>query len=92
MAKFTSYASDKFWKHYDELPAHVQKLADKAFELFKENPNYASMYFKRVGKTQAVYSARITEFYRALRYLGGDKVYWFWIGDHKSYERMIRHV
>ena len=37
MPKFKSFANDKFWKSYNDLPTHMQELADKAFELFKNN-------------------------------------------------------
>jgi len=34
----TSHALKSFWRCYDKLPAHIQKLADKQFALFKANP------------------------------------------------------
>jgi Txe/YoeB family toxin of Txe-Axe toxin-antitoxin module len=39
-----------------------------------------------VGK---VWSARIDENFRVLAKVDGDKVYWFWIGPHVEYERLI---
>ena len=92
MPAFQSHASDSFWTCYKNLPTEIQKLADKAYELFKENPAHPSLQFKKVGKKQPVYSARITDFYRALCVLSGDNAYWFWIGDHDSYQKMINRV
>ncbi len=38
---------------------------------------------------QCVWSIRIGEGYRALALLQGDVFYWFWIGTHDTYERLI---
>ncbi len=46
----TSRALKSFWKCYDELPAHVQKLADKNFALFKANPWHPSLGFSKKGE------------------------------------------
>jgi hypothetical protein len=32
---FQSFASDRFWQLYRELPEEVQRLADKQYELFR---------------------------------------------------------
>ncbi len=92
MPAYQSYASDSFWKCYKELPKEIQQLADKAYDLFKENSTHPSLQFKKVGKKQPVYSARVTDFYRALGILKGKKVYWFWMGNHDAYQRMIKNV
>jgi mRNA-degrading endonuclease RelE of RelBE toxin-antitoxin system len=92
MPKFKSFANEKFWKNYADLPKEIQHLADKAFELFKTNPQHISLHFKKVGKKQPIYSVRITDHYRSLGYLENDSVYWFWIGDHTSYEKLIKSI
>lgn len=89
---FTSYADAGFWEYYHALPKDVQKAADKAFALFDTDPKHPSLHFKKVGKRQPVYSARVTQNYRALCYMIEDQVYWFWIGDHKAYDKLIRSV
>jgi len=40
----------RFWEHYRQLPAPVQELADKNYELLKVDSYHASLHFKRVGK------------------------------------------
>jgi hypothetical protein len=87
-----SFASESFWKLYKNLPKEVQVLADKAYILFQQNPSHPGLQFKKVGKKQQVYSARVTDYYRALCYLEGKNVYWFWIGNHTSYEKLIKSV
>ena len=92
MPKFKSCANNKFWENYNDLPDNIRLLADKAYELFKTNPQHAGLNIKKVGKKQPVYSVRITDYYRSLGYLEGDTVYWFWIGDHSSEEKMIKSI
>ncbi|MCG3167790.1 MAG: hypothetical protein POELPBGB_03585 [Bacteroidia bacterium] len=92
MAEIKSFANKKFWDSYAELPKEIQKLADKAYELFKNNPQHPSLHFKKIGKKQPVYSARITENFRTLGYLIDGNIYWFWIGDHNSYDKLIKSI
>jgi hypothetical protein len=92
MGSFVSFASESFWNHYHKLPKDVQLLTDKAYLLFNQNPGHPGLQFKKVGKKQPVYSARITDFYRALCYLDGKRVYWFWVGNHNSYEKLIAGI
>lgn len=89
---FNSYADDRFWACYHDLPKDIQKLADKSFDLFDKNPQHPSLHFKKVGRKHPIYSARVTRNYRALGYLVDENVYWFWIGDHKAYDKLIGSV
>ena len=53
---FQSFASERFWQLYGELPVEVQRLADKQYELFRQDPSHPSLHFKQVG--EGVYGAR----------------------------------
>ena len=79
----------RFWRHYDALPGEVQKLADQQFERLKTNPRYPSLHFKRVGKREGLWSARVGIGYRALARERADGVVWFWIGTHAEYDRLL---
>lgn len=46
---FQSFASERFWQLYSQLPADVQRLADKQYELFREDPFHPSLQLKLVG-------------------------------------------
>jgi hypothetical protein len=82
-----SSTSRRFWEAYRSLPAPVRREARKTYRLWFLNPRLPSLHFKKVGK---VWSIRIgTTGYRALGDLRGDTVYWFWIGPHDDYERVI---
>jgi len=57
------FATPRFWKAYDGLPAEIQKLADKNFELLKGDPDHPSLHLKKVGR---FWSVRVGRNYRAL--------------------------
>lgn len=82
-------ASRKFWKHYYDLPEEIQKIADKSYELLKENPQHPSLFFKKLGGTE-YWSARVNENYRALGVKQDNDFAWFWIGTHDDYLFKIR--
>jgi hypothetical protein len=60
-----------------------------AFRLWRGNPRHPSLRFKKVG---AAWSVRIGAGYRALATLEGDVAYWFWIGTHDEYERLLKDL
>lgn len=78
-----------FWRHFDDLPADVKDLAEKAYRQFRSDPNHPSLQFKRVSRSEPVYAARIGIRYRALGLLEDDTITWFWIGSHDEYERLL---
>ena len=53
-----------FWRHYQQLPEDVQKLADKSFKLLKAAPEHPSLCFKKVGGRKHLWSARVGMHYR----------------------------
>lgn len=74
---------------YDSLPEKVQEQARKQYELFNQNPYHPSLRLKPVGPFWAV---RISRSYRALAARHGDQFFWFWIGAHSDYERLIATI
>jgi hypothetical protein len=68
------------------LPADIQRRADKQFDLFARNPKYPSVQLKPVGQ---FWSARVTDAYRALAIREENVLYWFWIGSHDEYTRLL---
>lgn len=62
-------------------------VADKTFQLLKENPRHPSLQFKKVG---GFWSARVGLAYRALAVEDDAGFIWVWIGSHADYERMTR--
>jgi hypothetical protein len=76
----------EFWEAYQQLPVEVQKLADQAFELLRENARHPSLQFKKV---RSYYSARVGLHYRALAIEQDGAYYWFWIGHHGEYDKLL---
>lgn len=83
---FHSRASEEFWDLYKRIPRNAQRAADKQFELFRKDPTHPSLHLKPVG---GLWSARINDAYRALAVREDDVFYWFWVGPHDQYERLI---
>ncbi len=80
------FASPDFWFHYRQLPPEIRDLADKNFELLKENLRHPSLRLKKVG---IFYSARVGLHYRALAKERREGLVWFWIGHHSEYDRLL---
>jgi hypothetical protein len=81
-----SFALASFWRCYRALPEHIQKLADKQFRLFRENPSHPSLGFAPKGE---VWTVEIGRGYRAIARQRGDDYYWFWIGTHEAYNKLL---
>ena len=42
-------ATPDFWYRYRQLPPEIQELADRCYELLKQDSRYPSLHFKKVG-------------------------------------------
>ncbi|MBN2282152.1 MAG: hypothetical protein JXQ65_16340 [Candidatus Marinimicrobia bacterium] len=85
-----SKTTNKFWKCYKPLLKAIKKYAKESFTLFKKDPNYPGLNFKKVHKKLPVFSVRITSDYRALGIVKENEILWFWIGTHNDYENIIK--
>jgi hypothetical protein len=85
-------ANADFWGDYHALPGDIRDRADKQFALLKNNPQHPSLRFKKLGERhgQEIWSARVTEKYRALALRLPGEYVWFWIGQHAVYDALIR--
>lgn len=72
-----------YWKEFEKLPKHIQKLANANFALLKIHPAHPSLHFKKVGN---YWSVRVGISYRALAIKKHDFYVWFWIGSHAKYD------
>ena len=79
--------TDQFWQRYQDLPKDVRALADKSFQLLKDNSRHPSLQLKKVGN---YWSARVGLAHRALAVEDGNDRIWVWIGSHDEYEKMIK--
>lgn len=84
-----SFATPRFWKAFENLPSEEKRRAIKQYRVWLENPSHPSLYFKKVKSK--VWSARISQAYRALALEKEGDYYWFWIGSHREYETILRN-
>ena len=80
------FATPDFWFHYRQLPDEVRDLADKCFELMRQDSYHPSIRLRRVG---ALWSARVGLHYRALAWERSEGLVWFWIGPHAQYDQLL---
>jgi hypothetical protein len=83
----SSHPLAEFWDYYDALPEAIQEQADKQYALFEANPHHPSLHLKEVG---SYWSVRVSRGYRALARRRGNDLFWFWIGPHDEYERILK--
>ena len=81
-----SSTTPDFWGTYRALPPEIKARAKVAYRLWQQNARHPSLQFKKTGN---VWSVRIGRGHRALALLEDDVFYWFWIGTHDEYERLI---
>jgi hypothetical protein len=85
--RFRSHALAESWEHFQALPADIQVQANKQYSLFEANPNHPSLRLKEIGP---YWSVRVSRGYRALARRRGNDYFWFWIGPHDEYERILK--
>jgi hypothetical protein len=79
-------ATSRFWALYAALPEDVRALADKNYELLKNDPWHPSLHFKKVGK---LWSVRVGIHHRAIATEIDGEMLWVWIGSHAEYDKLI---
>jgi hypothetical protein len=87
-----SRATPRFWAAYRELPPEIQRLARKAYRLFRDDPTHPGLQFKKIHDHDPIYSVRVTLGYRAVGLLEDDEITWFWIGSHAEYDRLLSRL
>ncbi len=69
---------------FRKLSPEVRARTKRAYKEWRANPR--ARHFKRVGEDVSV---RIDRNYRALGFIEGDVVYWYWIGKHDEYDQIL---
>jgi hypothetical protein len=81
-----SSTTPDFWQLYSRLSPEIRQRAKKAYQVWKRNPRHPSLCLKKVGQ---MWSIRIGAGYRAVALLEGETFFWFWIGSHDEYEKLL---
>jgi len=71
---------------FAQLPAEIQALARKNFALWQRDPHHPSLQFKKI---KGRWSVRVGRDYRAVGLMRQGRLYWYWVGPHDEYERLI---
>lgn len=87
-----SVVTTEFRRNFSKLPGHLQNAARKAYQLWKHDPSYPSLKFKKIHETKPIYSARITGSYRAVCIKEEDVFIWFWVGTHSEYDVLLKNL
>jgi plasmid maintenance system killer protein len=82
-----SFRTHSFKALFHDVPKNVQNLAIKAYKLWKNDPRHPSLHFKPIN--HKIWSIRINKNYRALGIKKTNGLYWFWIGTHDEYDKLI---
>ena len=84
-----SHATRQYQVLYEKLPADIQRQARQSYKLFRNNPHHPSLQFKRIHRLPGVWSVRVNDHYRALGRERNGELYWFWIGTHNEYDKLV---
>lgn len=87
-----SKLTKEFRARLEQLPSDVREQAAQAYEIWRNNPYHNSLQFKRVSRRTPIYSVRIGIGYRAVGLKEDDVIYWFWIGSHAEYDKLLRQI
>ena len=84
-----SKATARFWTLYSQLPPRTQRLADKAYRLWRCDHSHPSLHFKKLQGAHDLFSVRLGDHHRAVGLLRNDLVIWVWIGTHQEFDSML---
>ena len=87
-----SVATKRFWDCFEALPNHVQRQAETAYRLWRDDPFHRSLKFKQVHPRRPVVAVRIGLRWRAVGLRAGDTVTWVWIGSHADYDTLLTYL
>lgn len=90
--KYNHRKTSQFKKLYDNLPAVVQKCAKDKFELLKDNPNHASLRFKKLKGYDDYWSVRVNNAYRAIAYKDEIGFVWDIIAKRDEVYKLLQHI
>lgn len=84
-----SSVTKSFRAEYARLPRAVRAVARKNYRLWMRDPHHPSLHFKPIGEYRSV---RVGLSYRALGREQDGCLYWFWIGHHSDYDRLVSRM
>jgi hypothetical protein len=85
----------EFREQFGRLPDVIQRLADRAFATFVQDPSHSALRHhsldenKRGQHRPGSFSVSISMQYRAIYTIDGDTNVWYWIGTHSEYNTFV---
>lgn len=87
-----SFLLPEFLVLYRALPEAVRQQARQAYAFFQQDPHHPSLRFRQVHPVRPIFSARVGLHYRAVGVREGNDIFWFWIGSHAEYDRLLNQL
>ncbi len=87
-----SRTNRQFRELFSSLPAHIQRQAREAYQLFLQNPFHPGLHFKQIHPEPPIYSARVGISYRAVGVRDGNTMVRYWIGSHADYDNLLAQL
>lgn len=84
-----SFLLPEFLTLHRALPEQVRQQARQAYALFRQDPHHPSLRFRQVHPSRPIFSARVGLHYRVVGVRDGEDIFWFWIGSHSEYDRLL---
>jgi hypothetical protein len=87
-----SKVTEDFVACFARLPDSVKAQARKNYRLWRTDPAHPGLHFKRMHGHEELYSVRIGIGWRAVGLREIDTIYWFWIGSHSEYDKLLKRL
>ncbi len=87
-----SFLLPEFLALYRALPEQVRQQARQAYALFRQDPHHPSLRFRQVHPVRPIFSARVGLHYRAVGVREDNDIFWFWVGSHAEYDRLLNQL
>ena len=85
-----SHTTPSFRKLFAGLPADIQAQARADYRQFLLDPNYPGLHLHQITRgKETLYSVYVGIHYRALATREDGDLYWFWIGHHSVYDKIV---
>ncbi|MCI0334745.1 MAG: hypothetical protein L0228_16140 [Planctomycetes bacterium] len=87
-----SKVMEDFVARFARLPASIKAQARKNYRIWRTNSAHPGLHFKRIHGHEEMYSVRVGLGWRAVGLLEGDTIYWFWVGSHAEYDKLLQQL
>jgi Txe/YoeB family toxin of Txe-Axe toxin-antitoxin module len=87
-----SYVLPSFWKRFEALPPDIQRLVRKNYGIWSQDPFHNGLEFKKLWNHKPFWSARCGIDHRVVGYMKDGAIYWFFVGTHADYDRLLKQL